>query len=206
MNINGQGHSLNLVQGHTDSRFSNFFFLETAWPIEAKFHVKPPCDGGRKFVQLVQVTWSRWPPCPCLVKTLKNLVLRSPEPKGRWPGNLVCSIGCSSITKFVQMMTLGWPWPSPLKSLGWLKPNFMWSLLEMRERKFVKTFQDGHHAHINIKKSSSVETKGLWPWNLLCSIGCSSTTKFVQMMTLGWPWPILRQDRLWSLILLYGKR
>ena len=57
----------------------------------------------------------------------------------------------------------------------------------------------------NLKKSSS-EPKGRWPWNLLCSIGSSSTTKFVQMMTLGWPWPILWQGQIWSLMLLYGKK
>ena len=28
--------------------FSNFFSLETARPIEAKFHVAPPYDGGMK--------------------------------------------------------------------------------------------------------------------------------------------------------------
>ena len=28
--------------------FSNFFSLETARPIEAKFHVEPPCDGAMK--------------------------------------------------------------------------------------------------------------------------------------------------------------
>ena len=28
--------------------FSNFFSLETAMPIEAKFHVEPPWDGGMK--------------------------------------------------------------------------------------------------------------------------------------------------------------
>ena len=44
MNIKGQGHSLTLVQGHSDSTFS-FFFLETAWPIEVKFYVEPPWDG-----------------------------------------------------------------------------------------------------------------------------------------------------------------
>ena len=48
MNIKGQGHSLTLVQGHSDSTFSNFFFLETAWPIEAKFYVEPPWDRGTK--------------------------------------------------------------------------------------------------------------------------------------------------------------
>ena len=48
MNIKGQGHSLILVQGHSDSTFSNFFFLETASPIEVIFHVEPSCDGETK--------------------------------------------------------------------------------------------------------------------------------------------------------------
>ena len=48
MNIKGQGHSLTLVQGHSDSTFSNFFSLETAKSIEAKFHVEPPWDRGMK--------------------------------------------------------------------------------------------------------------------------------------------------------------
>ena len=48
MNIKGQGHTLTLIQGHSDSTFSNFFSLETAGPIEAKCHVKPPWDGGIK--------------------------------------------------------------------------------------------------------------------------------------------------------------
>ena len=28
--------------------------------------------GERKFVQMFQVTWPRWPPCPYMLKTLKN--------------------------------------------------------------------------------------------------------------------------------------
>ena len=28
--------------------FSNFFFLETAWPIETKFHLEPPWNGRMK--------------------------------------------------------------------------------------------------------------------------------------------------------------
>ena len=38
----------------------------------------------------------------------------------------------------------------------------------------------------NLTKSSSLEPKVF-----VCSIGCTGTTKFIQMMTLGWPWPIL---------------
>ena len=37
-----------LVQGHSDSTFSNVFSLETAGSIEAKFHVDHPWDGGTK--------------------------------------------------------------------------------------------------------------------------------------------------------------
>ena len=46
--IKGQGHSFILVQGHSDSTFSNFFSLETARPIEAKFHMELPWDWGTK--------------------------------------------------------------------------------------------------------------------------------------------------------------
>ena len=48
MNIKGQGHSLTVDQGHSDSTFSNFFSWETGRQIEAKFHVDDPLDGGMK--------------------------------------------------------------------------------------------------------------------------------------------------------------
>ena len=32
------------------------------------------------------------------------------------------------------------------------------------------------------------------------------TTKFIQIMYLGLPWPILRQDQIWFPMLLYGKK
>ena len=57
----------------------------------------------------------------------------------------------------------------------------------------------------NLKKSSFPESIDQWPWNLVCSIVYGSTTKVVQIMTLGWPWPILRQGQIWSHRLLYGK-
>ena len=66
--------------------------------------------GEQKFVQIVLVTWPRWPPRPYMVKTIKKS--SSPEPEGWWPWDLVCSIGVVGPTKFVQMMILGWPWPT----------------------------------------------------------------------------------------------
>ena len=50
----------------------------------------------------------------------------------------------------------------------------------------------------NLKKSSSPEPIGRWPWNLVCSIRYLSTTKNIQMMTLGWPWLFLRQGQIWE--------
>ena len=58
----------------------------------------------------------------------------------------------------------------------------------------------------NLKKSSPLEPKGWWHWKLLCSIGYRSTTKFVQKMTWAWPWPMLWQGQIWSLILLFGEK
>ena len=70
MNIKGQGHSLTLVQGHSDSTFSNFFSGETARPIEAKFHGKVE----RKFVQMTKVA-----AIPIYGKNMKHSSSLEPE-------------------------------------------------------------------------------------------------------------------------------
>ena len=58
----------------------------------------------------------------------------------------------------------------------------------------------------NLNKSSALEPIDWWPWNLVCSIFYASATKVVQIITLGWPWPILRQGQIWSHRLLYGEK
>ena len=56
--------------------FSNFFSLRTARPIEAKFHVAPPWDGGMKVYSNVPGHMSNMAAMsPYRVKTLKNLFL-----------------------------------------------------------------------------------------------------------------------------------
>ena len=177
----------------------------------------------QSFVQMFQVTWPIWP-MPTYVKNLKKS--SSLKSKGRWPWKLVCSIGYSSTTNFVQMMTLGWPWP--LLGQGqiwplWLlygkrqkqrngffsetivvydikvsrcgQPNEYMNLYEYQSQGHSLTFVQGHldSTFSKKKKSSSLEAKGRCPWNLVSGIGYSSTSKCVQMMTLGWPCPILQQ-------------
>ena len=73
MNINGQGHSLTLIQGYSDSTFS-FFFLETAWPIEAKLFVEPPWDRGTKVCSTGPSHMTKMAAMLYMVKTLTNLL------------------------------------------------------------------------------------------------------------------------------------
>ena len=67
MNIKGQGHA--------DSTFKNFFSLETAGPIEAKFDVKPPWDGGMKSYSNGPSLMTNIAAISIYSKTLKNLLL-----------------------------------------------------------------------------------------------------------------------------------
>ena len=81
MNIKGQYRSLTFVEGHLYSTFSNFFFLETAWPFEAKFHVAPPFDEGIKVNINDSCHMAKIAAMPIYVKNLlKSYFL---EPKGR---------------------------------------------------------------------------------------------------------------------------
>ena len=49
----------------------------------------------------------------------------------------------------------------------------------------------------NLKKSSTPEPIDPWPWNFVCSIVYASTTKVVQIITLGWLWHISGQGQIW---------
>ena len=76
MSTKGQGHSLILVQ---------IFSWITTRPIEAKFRVEPPWDGGTK-------AYSNGPGHITKMATMPILKSSSLEPKGCWLWTLVCSI------------------------------------------------------------------------------------------------------------------
>ena len=90
----------------------------------------------------------------------------------------------------------------------WSEISYGVSLGRGNERLFKRSWshdQDGRHAHIWLKSLKNLllrnqKADDLETW--YCSIGCSSTTNFVQMMTQGWPWPILRQGQIWPLKLI----
>ena len=71
INIKGQGHLLTLIKGHSDLIFENLFSLETLCRLKANFIWNRHGIGEWKFIQMVQVTWQIWPPCPYILKNLK---------------------------------------------------------------------------------------------------------------------------------------
>ena len=101
---------------HPSVRRPHIFSSETAGPIKVKFHMAPPWDVGTGICSNGPGHMTKVTVMPIYGKNLKE---SSPKPKGQWPWNLICSIGCSSTTKFVQMMTLGWPilWQGQIWSL-----------------------------------------------------------------------------------------
>ena len=63
------------------STFSNIFSSETTGPIEAKFHMEPPWDGGTKVCSNGPGHMTKMAAKPIYSKNLKRS--SSPEPKGR---------------------------------------------------------------------------------------------------------------------------
>ena len=56
------------------STFSNIVGSETTGPIEAKFHMEPPCDGGTKVCSNGPGHMTKMAAMPIYNKTLKNLL------------------------------------------------------------------------------------------------------------------------------------
>ena len=63
------------------STFSNIFSSETSGPIEAKFYMDSPWDGGTKVCSNGPDHLTKMAAMPIYVKNLKKS--SSPEPKGR---------------------------------------------------------------------------------------------------------------------------
>ena len=56
---------------------SNGFSSEASGPVLLKFHAEPPWAGEWKIAKMGMVHWSKWLPCPYMVKTFKNLLLHN---------------------------------------------------------------------------------------------------------------------------------
>ena len=130
--------------------------------------------GEWKFVHGIWVKWSRYLPCPYMVKTLwKNI----------FSGLESLFMGFESNDQDICHAHI---WSKPYEKIcsQGLKVC-SWDLGQM-----IKIFVIPIYGQNPLKKYSQ-DLKGQRPWNLVCSIGDSGPTRFVQMVTFGWSWPIL---------------
>ena len=115
MTTQGQGHSLIIVQGHSDSTYSDFFSSETTRPSEAKFYMESPWNVGNE--NLFNMTM------PIYSKELQKSSFS--EPRGWWSWNLVYSIGyLTTINCFKS-----WPWVD-LYHFYFLMLLYGWQLIQ----------------------------------------------------------------------------
>ena len=119
MNIKCQGHWLTFIQGHSDSTFSNFFSLETAGPIEAKFYVEPPWNGGISEYKWFMSTDQDSCHVHVLTSPLKPLKSSSLKPKGWWLWNLVCLSTNEDTGLTLTILQQGRNWSFLLAHLSW---------------------------------------------------------------------------------------
>ena len=106
VNIKGQGHSLTLVQGHSDSTFSNFFSWETARPIEVKFHVEPHWDGRMKVCSNGPGLMTKMAAMPIYVKNMKRKILLLWNQKADDLESLYAASG----TRVLPSLFKSWSW------------------------------------------------------------------------------------------------
>ena len=104
MSIEGQGHSLTLVKGQSDFKVKTCFSQKHLGDLEPKLIWKPKGNGKWKFIQMSWVTWPIWPPCPYMVKTLKNLLLLN-----QMTNDLETWFVASSMHVLPSLFKL-WPW------------------------------------------------------------------------------------------------
>ena len=99
----------------------------------------------------------------------------------------------------------------PKTTRGQLKPNFVLSLHGILGWKVVQMFRvtwprwlPGSYMVKVWKKNPSSEPRSRWSWNLVYGFRYSSTIKFLQMKTLGWPCPFLWHGQICFVMLLHG--
>ena len=99
-------HLSRIVTSHSGVRpstISNIFSSETTEPNKFKFHMETPKGAGTKVCSNGPGHMTK------MAATLiygETSLKSSPEPEGRCPWDLVCSIGHVGPTKFVQKMIL----------------------------------------------------------------------------------------------------
>ena len=114
--------------------------------------------GERKFAQIILVTWPRWPPCPYMVKTFKNLLL--------W-NRLVDVIETwytASGTRVLPSLLKWWPWVDLdlfLARFNMVPYAFVWEKVDRWSQlnEYMKLYEyqrSGSFIHLDPSQSDSI--------------------------------------------------
>ena len=115
--------------GHSVLQTPALVSLETTKPIEAKFHVEPPWDGGTKEYSNGPGHMTSMAAMPIYGKILKKIFFSGTErPIALKLGMQHQVLECHQV--YFQMMTMGWPWL-------FLWQGQIWSLMLLYGKKVV---------------------------------------------------------------------
>ena len=121
--------------------------------------------GEWKFVQLIQVTWPRWPPCIYMVKTLKKILLRQKaDDLETWSAVLSAQV----LPSVFQIMTLVWPWPI-------LRQGQIWSIVLLYGKKVKQWIFQKLLKSMMSKLADSVKSMITWTYMNIKGQGQSLT-------------------------------
>ena len=84
--------------------FKHIFLLNPLANQSQILYGAPFGRGNLNFVKIVLVTWPRWPPCPYMVKTFKNLLLQNHTSYD------LATWHAASGTQALQNLYKWWPW------------------------------------------------------------------------------------------------
>ena len=133
---------------------------------------------------MVQVTWPRWPPCPYMVKTFKNLLLQNQKSYDLETWHLALG------TQALRSLYKWWPWVDFDLFYGKVKLGHLYVWIG---KTVIKSFNGGKLAAKDYIDWIILLMKKIWPQGVVCpcpgAIYLYMTTIFKHL--LHWTaWPI----------------
>ena len=126
---------LTLAQGRVHTKFQTKFSQKLLCHSELNFVWKLSGTRKWKFVNVMLDTWPRWPPCPYMVKALKNLLLQN----CRADFHETCYV--ASRTPAHYSLLKWWPWSDIDLFYGKVKfDNLGFSIWKSENSRFFRNY------------------------------------------------------------------
>ena len=108
---------------------------------------------------MVQVTWPRWPPCPYMVKTFKNLLLQNQKSYDLETWHVALG------TQGLRSLFKWWPWVDLDLYYGKVKLGHLYVWMR---KTVIKSFNGGKLAAKDYIDWIILLMKNIWPQGVVC--------------------------------------